>query len=151
RATTNPSHHRSDLRSSRSSMATVATDKASFGSKHRSERAPSDGQGPVAPGRNPLSSPADVATQSVTGPTSPVPVPEACDIPSASVVHRQWTKADCKRHSGRQSILRGAVVVLISDSSGGLGGLHDRSLRNPSSHVVPSAHLAGHAAGCRQR
>src|SRR5690242_4463069 len=50
RATTNPSHHRSDLRSSRSSMATVATDKASLVSKHRSERATSDARGPLAPG-----------------------------------------------------------------------------------------------------
>src|SRR6185437_4321475 len=47
RATTNPSHHRSDLRSSRSSMATVATDSSPLS---QSERAPSYSRGLLHPG-----------------------------------------------------------------------------------------------------
>ena len=57
------------------------------------------------------------STQSLIGPkTASCPVPEACDIPPASVVNCQWTKADLRRQSGRRSILRGAMIVPIRTS-----------------------------------
>jgi hypothetical protein len=77
-------------------------------------------------------------TQFMTGPrTASCPAPESCDIPPASVVHRQWTRADSKRQSGRRAILRGVTIVLIRTGPAVLAAsmIGDRGIIR----VVPSA------------